>query len=116
MMLFYPTTDDSQFAPIEAAASLQHDWVKPELCHRGISFDVHMRRFMQIAGVKEEAMGTSTEDSRHRGAWLAVSSLHAHRFVDGRAPFSEALVHAADDVHVSAGYLELCCHDCGSSC
>jgi hypothetical protein len=65
MMLFDYPLNVANVVTVEAAASLQTDWIKPKLGDSVFAFHVNVRRFLPVARKEEETIGTHSEDRRH---------------------------------------------------
>jgi hypothetical protein len=68
LMLGHEFMEATDFLTRKTAALLQPDRVKPKLRNLVLSFDVRMGRFLSIAGVKEEPVGTDPQNCRHEQA------------------------------------------------
>lgn len=65
--------DPVKLIPAESAAALKPDRIEPELRNAAISFDVNVRRFITIAGIKEEPLRAKTKNGRHALAKIGRS-------------------------------------------
>jgi hypothetical protein len=50
----------SELCAAKPSIALQSDRLKPELCHFIITLDMHVRKFVTVACIKEEAVRTDS--------------------------------------------------------
>jgi hypothetical protein len=57
--------DASDLGTGKPTVTLQPDGIKPELRQLIVVFDMHMRRLISISSIKEETVGTDSENGWH---------------------------------------------------